>query len=456
MPDITVTNTNDSGAGSLRQAIADATSGQSIGFSVTGTITLTSGELVINKNLSITGPGAGSLAISGNDASRVFSISGSAVVTIDGLTITNGYDTWGGGGIYITSSGDVTFQNCIIENCYVESSTWGKGGGIYAYASSGTKSFVNCIIRNNEVNRTFTTGSIAGGLWGGNGCSLIIDKCAFYGNSAYGYGAASNSGAVNLSGGSITVRNSTFSGNQAEGSYAAGVFNGATVDFCSFVDNTSTAWTAGSAGVNFGTGATVTNCLFIGTYDGSSTARSDVVGTVENMGDCIVNDYSGLTITNDLGGNQLGTDPLVDVLQLVDGTYVHPIDDTSPAYEAGSCGSVTEDQRGVSRPQGTYCDIGAYEYPLPTVPIDKSYDLSLVVSKTLALSKNYDLRLVVSKILAVSKSYDLSLLVFKDILQVYDLSLIVTKVFSINEYQDAGDVNSGSTLRAIKTSIESK
>src|SRR5205814_6355440 len=71
---LTVINTNDSGAGSLRQAISDSSSGDTISFdsSLNGqTITLASGELLIDKNLTITGPGAHSLAINGNAASRV-------------------------------------------------------------------------------------------------------------------------------------------------------------------------------------------------------------------------------------------------------------------------------------------------------------------------------------------------------------------------------------------------
>src|SRR5581483_10746624 len=60
---ITVTNTNDSGAGSLRQAIADAMPGDTINFSVTGAITLTSGALGITKNLTIQGPGANQLTV---------------------------------------------------------------------------------------------------------------------------------------------------------------------------------------------------------------------------------------------------------------------------------------------------------------------------------------------------------------------------------------------------------
>ena len=77
----TVTNTNDSGAGSFRQAISDVGSGEEITFSVTGMITLTSGQLEIDKNMTITGPGADQLSISGNNSSRVFMISGNYSVT---------------------------------------------------------------------------------------------------------------------------------------------------------------------------------------------------------------------------------------------------------------------------------------------------------------------------------------------------------------------------------------
>src|SRR5260370_15799927 len=77
----TVTNTLDDGsAGSLRTVIASALSGDTITFSVTGTITLTGGALSINKNLTISGQGPSSLAIDGNKASQVFFISGAYTV----------------------------------------------------------------------------------------------------------------------------------------------------------------------------------------------------------------------------------------------------------------------------------------------------------------------------------------------------------------------------------------
>src|SRR5437868_13955427 len=87
----TVSSTDDSGAGSLREAIAKATSGDTINFSVTGTIILTTGQLFISQNpLTITGPGASVLTISGNSYSRIFDIGGGVVATISGLTLKNG------------------------------------------------------------------------------------------------------------------------------------------------------------------------------------------------------------------------------------------------------------------------------------------------------------------------------------------------------------------------------
>src|SRR6478609_6587100 len=86
---ITVTSTNDSGPGSLRQALMIAHDGDTITFAVTGNIVLTSGGLPVNKNITISGPGADQLSINGNQAIVVFGVFADRAATISGLTVRN-------------------------------------------------------------------------------------------------------------------------------------------------------------------------------------------------------------------------------------------------------------------------------------------------------------------------------------------------------------------------------
>ena len=104
---ITVTNTNDSGPGSLRQALTVAHDGDRITFAVSGTITLTSGELGISKNVTISGPGADQLSIVGMPFRFVLVVAVKAA-TISGLTIRNGAT-----GIY--NGGTLMVMNCVIS-----------------------------------------------------------------------------------------------------------------------------------------------------------------------------------------------------------------------------------------------------------------------------------------------------------------------------------------------------
>ncbi len=147
-----VSNTNDSGAGSLRWAITYVGVGDEITFSITGTIILTSEELAIDKNMTITGPGADQLSIDGNNSSRIFLIDDNnpekeSNVTITGLTITNG-NAYNGGGIY-NYSDNLTLENCTISG----NSTANDGGGIYNDGVSGTSSptLTKCTIIGNTA-----------------------------------------------------------------------------------------------------------------------------------------------------------------------------------------------------------------------------------------------------------------------------------------------------------------
>jgi hypothetical protein len=138
---ITVANLNDSGAGSLRQAIADGTAGDTITFSVTGTIALTSGRLTINRDLTIAGPGAASLTISGSNASQIFGVFG-ATVAISGVTMSGG-EAGGGQGGGIENWGALTLTDSVVNGNNAR-----IGGGIY---NSGTLNLTHSTISGNTV-----------------------------------------------------------------------------------------------------------------------------------------------------------------------------------------------------------------------------------------------------------------------------------------------------------------
>ena len=106
---ITVTNTNDSGPGSLRQALRDANDGDTITSQSPGTITLTSGGLPINKNITISGPGADQLSIDGNQTILVFGVFNGKAATISGLTVRNAQ-------FGVLNEGTLTVSNCDVRD----------------------------------------------------------------------------------------------------------------------------------------------------------------------------------------------------------------------------------------------------------------------------------------------------------------------------------------------------
>lgn len=148
---VTVTNLYDTGPGSLRQSIVECAVGGTIVFDpslIVGTIRLTSAELVIAKNLTIIGPGARNLTISGESLHRVFNIPSGHTVTLVGLTIANGKDAGANGvdGMTLSPDGDCMWS--IPHNTPSSSGAGAVGGGIL---NGGTLTVSNCVFSGNEA-----------------------------------------------------------------------------------------------------------------------------------------------------------------------------------------------------------------------------------------------------------------------------------------------------------------
>jgi hypothetical protein len=211
---LTVTNLLDSGAGSLRDQIAAAASGDTIAFdsSLNGTINLTSGELGLTGNLTIQGPGAATVTVNGGNAQRVFHVEPGANVTISGLTIANGHATDNGGGI--ETEGSLTLLNSTLAN----NSSGSAGGGLY-FVVSNTGSASLTVSGSTFMNNSAGAG---GGLFsrvdnGSGQVSLSITNTNFSGNTAREFGGGLDSMATlsGTAGVSLTVSGGTFSGNSA-------------------------------------------------------------------------------------------------------------------------------------------------------------------------------------------------------------------------------------------------
>jgi hypothetical protein len=154
---LTVMNNLDSGPGSLRAEIAAARNNDAIVFApgLSGqTINLTSSALLITQSLTIAGPGAGNLTISGNSASRVFEVgqSNGNKVALSGLKITNGVAQDGLGGGAIENFGNLTVSNCTLSNNKAQLTgpfPEGSGGAIFNSGPGLTVS--GCTLSNNSA-----------------------------------------------------------------------------------------------------------------------------------------------------------------------------------------------------------------------------------------------------------------------------------------------------------------
>ena len=223
MATFTVNNANDSGEGSLREAINNAnnTPGEdvisfgSIFYDDTpDTIVLTSGQLTLTDTArtTINGSGVQKLSISGNNASRVFAINAEATAAITDLAIINGQlsansiTEWNGAGI--TNQGNLTLLNALLSKNYTPIG----GGGIY---NTGNLTIENTILRSNS------TGQAGGGI--ANNGFLSVNNSVFDSNqitSDLGRGG----GICNV-GGTLSINSTTFTGNDADAGQGGAIYN---------------------------------------------------------------------------------------------------------------------------------------------------------------------------------------------------------------------------------------
>ncbi len=220
----TVTNLNDSGAGSLRQAVTDVGTGESINFSsgLSGSIVLSTGQITIAKSMTIDATGA-IITVDGNASSRIFYISDNANtlnITISNLTITNGRaftaDSNENAGAIYNRGENLTFNNCTISNSVVvgdsssSGSRTGYGGGIRSDTTSGngTLTMNNCTISGNTAmgikEGTYEAHGQGGGIW--SNCPTTLSNCLIDNNQATRTG-----GTLTPFGGGIYLTSNTLS-----------------------------------------------------------------------------------------------------------------------------------------------------------------------------------------------------------------------------------------------------
>jgi predicted outer membrane repeat protein len=405
----TVTNTSDSGSGSLRAAIeqANANAGaDKIVFAdgVSGTITLASTLPEITDTAGLAINAGGDITVSGNHAVGVFEVGsnnfGEVKLALRNLTIADGAGVGlglgsFGGGIYnggtlevvnVTFSGNSAkyggaiytsgFGKSTVTNSTFSGNSAGSiGGGIYNSSFSDFKSTV--------TNSTFS-GNSASNSGGGiaNSGLLEVTNTTISGNSAGFGGGIDNSGP-------LKVTNSTFSNNSAIN--GGGIYNREGplgVANSTFFDNSAS--NSGGGVYNSDTFAkfTVTNSTFSGN-------SADEGGGIYNNGTVALATLSNTILANSLsGGNCLGfpvtdggynidsgtscgftqatgslsnTNPRLDPAGLQDNggpTQTIALQPDSPAVDLvgqGACPPPTTDQRGVERPQEEACDSGAFE-----------------------------------------------------------------------------------------------
>jgi hypothetical protein len=400
----TVTNLNDSGPGSLRQAVSDANANpgaDTIVFQsgLTGTITLTSGEIGITEEVTINGPGAGIITVSGNHTSRI--LNGSGVnLTLSGLALINGFGTdinaaftaVNGGAI---SANAVTVTDCTFANNRATGAVAitppgghypmpGLGGAIYA----GTVIATRCLFSDNlaggpTIGTPPPPPSVVLGGGGGEGgaifaFSVTTTSCAFRGNNATssfvsatitvvpaitvapsGYGGAIYAGNI-FSPGNATSTNDLFFGNSSR--FGGGISVGATNGPPGTLTVTNDTFSGNSSAIDAFASVSVTNTILWANSpnpgQGPLLAATLAVISHSDVQGGLTPDTSIIDAGSNINADPLFVNAAAGDLHLTAGS---PCIDAGDNSAPGLVG-ITTDLDGLPRFVGVAVDMGAYEF----------------------------------------------------------------------------------------------
>jgi CSLREA domain-containing protein len=311
------------------------------------------GDLDITDDLTIVG--TGNPTIDANDIDRILEVKAGGTgieVELIGLTLTDG-------------SGAMRNEETLT---LTESTVTGNTGG---FESSGALSIVDSTMSNN-------TGGIAAVR---NSGSLTVLNSTFTGNSTVDAGGA----IVNAGASSMTMTNSTISGNtSSEGGGGIANFNAT----ASISNSTITANVSPSAGGILNepiTGSdgevTLSGSIIANNSNGDCGGSSPYTSTGHNLIETV-----SCTISGDTADDITGVDPSLGSLADNGGpTFTHALLGDSPAIDENpECPPPTADQRGIDRPQGPECDIGAFETTPPSSTITFPADDALYRAATFA------------------------------------------------------------------------
>jgi len=355
-----VTTAADGGPGSLRQLLAALPAGGSVRFapSLAGqTIVLTSGPLVLSKNVTLDASDAPGVVLSGNGADRVFIIDAGTTASLRRLIVANGFGFDLAGGIL--NNGSLTLDECTVRDNRVGAATnefWKGGGGVYSGGGS------TLVLRRSTVRGNTTQLVDGGGVYVFLGATATIEASTLSGNTA------GNVGGGIRSLGNVTITNTTLSGNTSVAWYGGAAFH--TDGILELLNSTVTSNVSPPS---------APAALFVGTFTAAgATLRMTNTIVAGNTSGCFAGFFGsgpvvlasdGHNVASDgtcnltAAGDQPGTDPLLGPLASNGGpTATHALLDGSPAIDAASAARCPPtDQRGVARPRGAGCDVGAFE-----------------------------------------------------------------------------------------------